>query len=75
MAVPVQADVAEGEIVIVGITPFVIVIEIGFEVAVVEDAHVAFDVSIQFTTCPFVSVEELYVVAFVPTFTPFICHW
>lgn len=46
-----------------------------FDVVVVEETHVAFDVKIHVTICPFVSVEELYVAVFVPTFAPFTCHW
>jgi hypothetical protein len=34
-----------------------------------------FEVMTQVTTCPFVIVEDVYVVEFVPTFTPFTFHW
>ena len=50
------------------------VIETALLVAVVGDAHVAFDVSIQVTISPFVQVEALYAEAFVPTLFPFNFH-
>jgi len=43
-------------------------------VAVVGLAQVAFDVNIQVTIWPFAKVAFVYVVLFVPAFTPFTCH-
>ncbi len=45
-----------------------------FEVAVVGLAHVAVEVMIQVTACPFVRDDEVNVELFVPTFEPFTCH-
>lgn len=75
MVAPVQADVLEGEIVMLGVAPDVIAIVKGFDVAVTVDAHVAFEVKTQLTICPFVNVEELNVVEFVPTLTASTNHW
>lgn len=54
-----------------GFTDIVIV----FDVAGFPVAHVAFDVKIHLTRSPLLNVELEYVAAFVPTFTPFTCHW
>ena len=50
------------------------VIATGVLVAVVGEAHVAFDVSITVTTSPFASEVVLNDELFVPAFTPFTCH-
>ena len=44
-------------------------------VAVVGLAQVAFDVSTQVTTCPFVKAVVVNVDEFVPAFTPSTFHW
>ena len=43
-------------------------------VPVGELKHVAFEVRIQVTTCPFVKLLEVNVELFVPALTPFTCH-
>ena len=43
-------------------------------VAVVGLTHVAFEVSIQVTICPFVNVDVVNVVPPAPALTPFTCH-
>ena len=57
-----------------GVTFGFTVIVIVFDVAVVGLAQLAFDVSTQETTCPFVSVEVVKVVLFVPAFAPSTFH-
>ena len=54
--------------------PGLTVIVTGALVAVVGEAHVAFDVSITVTKAPFVSEVVLNDELFVPAFTPFTCH-
>lgn len=73
--VPVQIEVVEVVIVIVGVTPAETTIVIGFEVAVGIEAHDAFDVKMHCTTSLFTNDVLVYVELFVPTFIPFTCHW
>ncbi len=51
----------------IGFTTIVIL----FELAVVGLAHVAVDVMIHATACPFVRDDDVNVALFVPTFDPF----
>jgi hypothetical protein len=45
------------------------------DVAGLPVAHVSLEVSTQVTLFPFASVEEVYVVLLLPTFTPLSFHW
>ena len=57
-----------------GVTVGFTVIVIEFEVAVVGDAQVAFEVITQVTTEPVANVVVVYVALFVPTLVPFTFH-
>lgn len=58
-----------------GVTVGFTVIVIPVLVAVAGDAQVALLVSTQVTTLPLANAAFVYVVLFVPTFTPFSFHW
>ena len=58
-----------------GTTTAVTTIVIAFEVAVRGEAHAAFEVMITVTISPLFKVVDVNVEEFVPTFTPFTCHW
>ena len=57
-----------------GVTVGFTVIVIPELVAVKGAAQGELDVMIQETVCPFVKVDDVYVVLFVPTLLPFTCH-
>lgn len=57
-----------------GVTAGFTVIVMVLELAVAGLAQVAFEVIVQVTVCPFVSVDVVYVAALVPTFEPFTFH-
>ena len=58
-----------------GVTTVMMLMVIPFEVTCVGLAHVALDVNSQVTICPLVSVLDVNVLLFVPTFDPFTFHW
>ncbi len=71
--VPAQIEVEEALIVTDGLTDEVVIV-IWLLVAVLVEAHAAFDVRITFTTSPLFRVLDVNVFEFVPAFTPFTCH-
>ena len=73
--VPVQIDVFDAAIEIEGTTEETTEIVIVFELAVLADKQLAFEVNTQLTCDPFVKAEFEYVELFVPTFAPFNFHW
>jgi hypothetical protein len=57
-----------------GVTVELTVIVIEFELTLAGLAHVAFEVIVQLTTCPFVKEDVAKVALLVPAFPPFIFH-
>ena len=57
-----------------GTTVVFITIVMPLDVAVVGDAHAAFEVRTQVTTCPLVRVDDVKLALLVPAFTPFTFH-
>ena len=72
--VPEQIFVALAEILALGGTVGLTVIEMLFEVAVVGDAQLAVEVIMQLTTSPFAR-EDVLKVPPVPAFDPLRTHW
>jgi hypothetical protein len=73
--VPAHTLVDEVLIDIVGTTGAETEIDTAFDVALVLDTHVAFDVNTQVTTSLLFIVEDVNISEFVPTFVPFTFHW
>lgn len=72
--VPVQVGLLSTEIRTVGVTFVVTLIVITFDVAVVVEAHGAFEVNIHVITSLFAIDDGVNVELFVPAFIPFTCH-
>jgi hypothetical protein len=72
---PAQIVVALAAIDTEGTRTAFTVIVIELDVAVTGETQVAFEVRITVTTSPLANVVLVNVVAFVPTFPPFTCHW
>jgi hypothetical protein len=73
--VPEQILLEDAAIVITGVTCAVTVIAILLDKTEATEAQLALLVSKQLTTSPFTNAALLYVLLFVPTFTPFSFHW
>ncbi len=71
--VPAQIEVDEAFIVTDGVTDETVIV-IWLLVAVVVEAHAAFDVRITLITSPLFKVPDVNEFEFVPAFTPFTCH-
>jgi hypothetical protein len=71
---PEQIDVDDALIKTEGVTELVVIVTT-LLVAVGVVVQLAFEVMSTLTWSPFASVLDVNVAAFVPAFTPFICHW
>ena len=72
--VPAQIVVVGAEILTDGVTEGLTVMVMELEVAVRGEAQPALEVITHDTTCPFVSVDVVYVGLLVPTFVPPTIH-
>lgn len=63
------------EIETVGALELFTLMVMAFDVAVADEAQLAFEVMTQVTTAPLVSAEVVNVALFVPTLEPFTFHW